>query len=142
MPLNLLGYNLRLETCKQRFTLGYREDTTSPVRSIEPASYSTGLPGTTSTTSLIVHFIQEINPPHNFAHSRLVLGRRRRMNNGRIHQMCARTQIAPQATFQLTASNARNNATTVPHLLIVSLMKLPLASTSSLQQVQPTGSSR
>jgi hypothetical protein len=30
---------------------------TSSVRSIEPTSRSTGLPGTTSTTSLIVHFI-------------------------------------------------------------------------------------
>ena len=62
MPLNLRCYNFLLQACKQRFAFGYRQSHTvagesSSDRSIMPTSRSTTLPGTTSTTSLIVHFI-------------------------------------------------------------------------------------
>ena len=61
MMLNLLCYDSRLQTIQQRFALNYRQalsrGSTSFVRSIEPTSYWTGPPGTTSTNSLIVHFI-------------------------------------------------------------------------------------
>jgi hypothetical protein len=61
LSLNLRGHDLLLQAREQRFAFCYSQSTVageiSSARLMIPSSCPTGLPGTASNTSLIVHFI-------------------------------------------------------------------------------------